>query len=595
MKLLLLTDCPPCKNLTGGLVLDQLCRLLPHGSVVCFAVTNPEIEMKLTPDLDWIPIEYARKPSEVGDRRPAGTRRGTVRAAAVESYRRFVEVPPLIDRAADFARRHAVDAIWVVVEGQTITRMAAPLADRLKLPLFSLVWDPLSWWMAEHKVDRWNARVALRQFDATIRRSEACAVASWAMAEHYERIYGVRSVPVIASHDAALAASPAPSIRRRGEVVLGMAGQFYASDEWHGLVRALNDAGWRVGGRDVRLKVLGHYVPASDVPEGRLDFLGWKTQPEAIEILSRETDVLYCPYPFDPKMEEVSRFSFPSKLPLYFAAGRPVLFHGPDYASPAGYLLDRDAGLVCTSSDGAAVLGALERLVTDPALYERLTRASQAAFRHDFTLDTMRANFFEFLGWGEEAAAAAQERVALRGAHGPTGMMRMRRRMPPLRSIARRLAFKVPKIQRLYNYTQELRAQRDRLALQIATLHDARQELADERESLRRHIGYLEGSRDRLLAENDAVRTEAQGLRAKMAALEAERAVLHRELGDKQALVAERDALARRLRGFDAPVAGEAGADTSRKAARVSPSRSAERKRVDVAGASGSGQGRVEI
>ena len=398
VSLLLLTDCPPCKNLTGGLVLDQLCRFLPPGSVACFAVTNPEIDMTLTADLDWIPIEYARKPKEVGRHWPPNSRLAPVCAAATETYRRLAEVPPLVKRAVAFGRRHRVDAVWAVLEGQTMVRMAVPVARQLGAPLFTLVWDPLSWWMAAHKVDRLNAVLALRQFDRAVRASTACAVASWAMAEEYEREYRVRSIPLIASHDPAHAAHPPPAVRRSDELIIGMAGQFYASEEWHELINALNAVDWRLGERRVRLLVLGHYVPTSNAPADRLEFLGWKSQPEAIEILSRDTDILYCPYPFQSKMKEVSRLSFPSKLPLYFAAGRPVVFHGPDYASPAQYLQRRDAGRCVTTPDGTAVVAELGRIAGNETLYAHLARQSQRAFKMDFTLDTMRQNFFDFLG-----------------------------------------------------------------------------------------------------------------------------------------------------------------------------------------------------
>src|SRR6266446_1772314 len=64
MKILLLTDIPPCKNFTAGLVLDQLVRFLPPGSVACFAVVNPEVNARLSVDLNWIPVEYVKKPRE---------------------------------------------------------------------------------------------------------------------------------------------------------------------------------------------------------------------------------------------------------------------------------------------------------------------------------------------------------------------------------------------------------------------------------------------------------------------------------------------------------------------------------------------------
>ena len=397
MKILLLTDIPPCQNFTAGLVLAQLCRFLPRGSLACFTILNPHLKPHLCPDLDWIPIEIVSKPNEFGQYWPLPRPYGIVTALPIENYRRLVLAPRLRAQAARFARAQNVDMIWAVLQGQTIVRVAGKLATNLGLPLVTQVWDPLGWWLRAHGVDRWNRRVARRLFDKTIRQSVSCITASWAMAAQYEKSYGVRSIPVIVGHDLNAAASPPPRLRNEREFVIGMAGQFYASAEWENLLAALNFAGWQVAGRSVRLKVLGGQPPPVGVPE-RTDFLGWKSPAEAIQVLADETDVLYCPYPFTPVMEEVARLSFPSKLPLYFAAGRPVVFHGPANSSPARYLAERRAGVLCTELAPAAIYNELERLAILPKLYAQTVQNARVASERDFTLEGMRGRFFAALG-----------------------------------------------------------------------------------------------------------------------------------------------------------------------------------------------------
>jgi hypothetical protein len=354
--------------------------------------------MKLTPDLEWIDIEYATKPWELANLGPDYSKLPVAAASAAETARRLHEVPPLIDRAIRFGKRHRVEAAWAVLEGQTMVRMALAVARGLSVPLYSFVFDPLTWWLSAHGVDPENSNLVLRQFEDTLRHSEACAVASQPMAEEYQRKYGVPCIPVISSHDRALGATPPLACRTSSELVIGMAGQFYANQEWAQLVSALGVAGWRVDERVARLKVLGHYVPDAPIPPGHLEFLGWKSQPEAIRILSTEADVLYCPYPFDFTMKEVAQFSLPSKLPLYFAAGRPVVFHGPAYSAPARYLAKRNAGVICADRDGNEVVRVLSRMAADHRFYARMARNSQTAFRTDFTTETMKSNFFAFLG-----------------------------------------------------------------------------------------------------------------------------------------------------------------------------------------------------
>jgi len=142
----------------------------------------------------------------------------------------------------------------------------------------------------------------------------------------------------------------------------------------------------------VRLTVLGAKPPPGDAPRDRLQYVGWRSQRQAIELLSK-MDLAYCPYPFAQPMKEIAELSFPSKLVLYLAAGRPVLFHGPETASPAAYIRKFHAGDIVPDQDAGAVYNTLCQLVDNPALYVELGQNAQKAFQRDFTLTTMRRNF----------------------------------------------------------------------------------------------------------------------------------------------------------------------------------------------------------
>ena len=91
------------------------------------------------------------------------------------------------------------------------------------------------------------------------------------MARHYEETYGVPSTAVIASIDPALAQAPPPELLGDDSVVIGMVGQFYASEEWAQLITALKIAKWRVGERKVILMTFGHERPPAEIPEINID------------------------------------------------------------------------------------------------------------------------------------------------------------------------------------------------------------------------------------------------------------------------------------------------------------------------------------
>jgi glycosyltransferase involved in cell wall biosynthesis len=401
-RLLLLTDIPPCTNLTAGLVLDQLCQFLSPSSIACFVVLNPHLQPVVSEVARKIAIEVAAKPNELGMQRQKIPYLRAPLAWAIEGVHRWYDVPKILRKAESFARAQQVDAIWATLQGQTMIRMALPLAKRLRVPLYTQVWDPPSWWLTAHGVGRSHARATLRQFETTLRACSACATASEAMANEYAERYEIRCVPVIASHDEGVMAQPSSSLSIPGEVTIAMAGQFYAEQEWCNLIETLRSKQWQVDCRKVRIQILGRDQPLTGLGLPQVEFLGWKSQREAIEILSR-ADILYCPYPFAGEMEEVSRLSFPSKLVLYLACGRPVLFHGPGWSSPGRYLAARGAGVLCTELSPSSIYDALWKLVADPVLYQSVILNGRAAFLQDFTLKTMRNSFAEFLGLSGES------------------------------------------------------------------------------------------------------------------------------------------------------------------------------------------------
>ena len=302
-------------------------------------------------------------------------------------------------------------------------RLALPVSRALGIPLLAQVCDPPHWWLRHHRVDGISTGRILREFDRVLRNSAACASCSWEMAEQYSQTYGTRAIPVMPSLDARLALPPAPQIHGHQDLVLGLAGQVYAVNEWNALIAALDRIDWRIYGRNVKLRLLGRYTELRATKKMHVEFLGWRSQEETIRLLS-EIDILYCPYWFDPAFETEARLCFPSKLTTYLAAGRPVLFHGPRYSAPGHFLEKNDAGFCCYSLETLEIVSALERLASDADLYKRLAHNGKVAFEKHLTLSSMRKNFADFLQIDEdslspvEASSEAREAAILMNERG---------------------------------------------------------------------------------------------------------------------------------------------------------------------------------
>ncbi len=400
MKVLLITDVPPCTEFSGALLTQQLCAFMPPESIVCFSILNPALDyLKTSPTLCELPLEFCAKPNEFPWRAGLGRFDGLM-ALAQEFYTSRTSIPVIIKKIVDYGRQNHVDRVWCVIQGQTMIRVALPVAEKLNVPLHLQIWDSPMWWIRETRLDRITRNLLLKQFDETVRRSASCGVASFAMAEDYRSRYGVKAVPLIASLDCGLSKKPSEFPQHSDKLLIGVAGQLYSDIEWSTLLHALERASWNVGGRQVTIRYLGYYLHM-DLRDWsrrsiRLEFLGYHSQNETISLMA-ECDVLYCPYPFAPDFEIVARTSFPSKLTTYLAAGKPVLFHGPEYSAPAGFLKENKAGVFCHSLDWTELIGTLELMVADRELYASSARNGHRAFREYLTLDHLRRQLAEFL------------------------------------------------------------------------------------------------------------------------------------------------------------------------------------------------------
>jgi hypothetical protein len=396
MKVLLLTDIPPCENFTAGLVLDRLARnLLPEKIALC-AVINRALKPEIPSEFDKVPTLLLEKPREASFR-VLPRKLGDITAFAYEVIQGARVRYRLLPQIAAFAKSQQVDAIWVVLQGQSMIRLARRLSQRLGIPLFTQVWDPFEWWLRANRIDSLTGRRLLAEFDRVLQHSTACATASWAMSETYTEKYKVRNCPVIAGLPKELARTPATRPNSGPEIVIALAGQFYAQSEWDCLINALNRVNWRIAGRAVRIRVLGGGFQSFTHSPANFEYLGWQSQTDTIRLLA-DSDLLYMPYWFSEEFRGESSNSFPSKLVSYFAAGRPVFCHAPSYASPAKYIQEHKAGYLCSSLDSSDVLAMLEYAMTDGDSYATAAKNGTICFHRDFTLEDMKASFEQFLG-----------------------------------------------------------------------------------------------------------------------------------------------------------------------------------------------------
>jgi glycosyltransferase involved in cell wall biosynthesis len=96
-------------------------------------------------------------------------------------------------------------------------------------------------------------------------------------------------------------------------------------------------------------------------------------------------DILVLPVNFDQYTVEFIRYSMPTKVPAYLAAGTPILAYGPAGVAQISYAAAAGWGLTVTARDGGQLQQAFRRLASDTALRAELSSHARAtaAARHD--------------------------------------------------------------------------------------------------------------------------------------------------------------------------------------------------------------------
>jgi len=117
-------------------------------------------------------------------------------------------------------------------------------------------------------------------------------------------------------------------------------------------------------------------------------------------------DLCYVPYWFGKAHAEATAQCFPSKISAYAAAGTPILFHGPEYGSPAKFLRRYPIGFCCHSLKESAILDSLSAFVKDDLLRQRAAEAIPIALQEQLGRGAMLRSFAHLIGISPAVLAA---------------------------------------------------------------------------------------------------------------------------------------------------------------------------------------------
>lgn len=338
MKTLLISNYPPSEGRSSAILLKKMTACLGENWAL-LTIMHP-FNYSLKPTVPaGVPYLSLALPSE-SSYRPFPSVLGSVAAWLWEYHVEYFVIPKMVERICAFARAHAVDRIWCVLEGQTSIRLAVRVADSLGLPLYTQIFDSIDWYLVVNKIDRFTQKRILKDFDRAIKRSMCVASASPAMSQRIAAKHGVKAedfVGTVSSSDIIRrTASPLCFSDPCALITIGYAGQLYCREEWDVLLQSLSEREWKIGEHPVKIVFQGYDYGYFAGKNANVQLIPFGTQGESIGMLST-CDVLYLPYFFDVTLKDISQNSFPSKLSSYYASGTPMIFHGPEYSSPISF------------------------------------------------------------------------------------------------------------------------------------------------------------------------------------------------------------------------------------------------------------------
>ncbi|MCA1635183.1 MAG: glycosyltransferase [Acidobacteria bacterium] len=123
----------------------------------------------------------------------------------------------------------------------------------------------------------------------------------------------------------------------------------------------------------------------------------------AMPSVQRGADVLFLPLAFDSPHPDIVRTAAPGKMGEFLAARRPILVHAPPDSFIAWYFRQHECGLVVDQNDPAQLARALDTILNDAVLREKLAARARERAEADFSLPKARSQFAEVLGLNDES------------------------------------------------------------------------------------------------------------------------------------------------------------------------------------------------
>ncbi|MDY6854434.1 MAG: glycosyltransferase [Thermodesulfobacteriota bacterium] len=301
----------------------------------------------------------------------------------IDRVKEFINIRRSVKAICNEAVRRKSDVIIGVTDDGPFFISSYLAAKRLNIPLVIYMLDLYE----EGRRSRLQKFFAKRYERRIFAYASTLLVMSERMQEHYKKKYGIDSIIVPHPIEGCNIVNkvyeiPQPDLLKRPMEIV-FTGHLTAA-QYESVMDLV-----KIVGENPKEFVLKLCVPELTSSERNLPpnvAMQSLSRQKVIEV-QRNADVLFLSYSFNNPYPDIIRTASPGKLPEYLAAGRPIIYYGPEYSYMKWYFDRTKAALCITRPNGNDLLSALRRFKNDPCLRSYFSKnAIEASRTHESTI-----------------------------------------------------------------------------------------------------------------------------------------------------------------------------------------------------------------
>lgn len=399
MNILIVSDIPPCRQYTAGLVEETFCNYLigNHVKFSLLTIQSENIYAQIPAKIQSYADNLIFLPKRSEQCGALSAVRKNLMLISNEIYSSYT-LPRKVKKAL---QNQKFDLIWGIVQGQTMICFISSLAKLLKVEYNVQIWDPPQWWLTANNFPNFFTRRVLAQFKELLAGSNWILTASPSMSVAYKQQFKCNTTELMPSLPAIQKTNieNTPYETDKGFYKIIFSGQKYARDELMIFLRVLDSINWQFQGKKIHFELYSNCLDN----EIFLKFplvrqYSWVDQ-DLLHQKIAESDLAYCPYPFSKELELVSQMSFPGKLVSYLHCMVPIFFHGPVNSSITTFAHSHGLNFICESLELNQVRRVLlSALALSKTEKQRLRERTSNVFNACLSSEKMFENISRSLG-----------------------------------------------------------------------------------------------------------------------------------------------------------------------------------------------------